>query len=83
VANHANYRRRIIRDARFRTSRSYNKGAGDSRAYEKREWNQHVRRDARRFCRDFYRLNHILFSGYPEWESVRAPVVPIKKPYMD
>lgn len=83
MANHVNYRRRVVRDPRFMSSRSYYKGASDSHAYEKREWNQYVRRDARRFCRDFYRLSHILFSGYPEWESVRAPVVQTKKPYMD
>jgi hypothetical protein len=83
MANHKNYRRRILRDARFRTSRSYCKGAGDSREYEKMEWNQYVRQEGRRFCRDFYRRNCILYSGYPEWENVRDPVVQTKKPYMD
>ena len=83
MANRKDYRRKILRDSRFRGSRSYCKGTNDSRRYEKQEWNQYVRQEAQRFCRDFYRLNHILFSGYPEVEEVKAIVVATKKPYMD
>jgi hypothetical protein len=83
MSSHKNYRRKLVLDSRFRGSRSYCKGTNDSRKYEKSEWNQHVRQEGRRFCRDFYRLNHILYSGYPEREQVKQPVVPGKKPYMD
>ena len=83
MANHKNYRRKILRDSRFTRSRCPYRGTQGSCVYEKQEWNQYVRRDARRFCRDFYRRNHILFSGYPERERVIAPVVETKKPYMD
>ena len=83
MANHKNYRRKIIRESRLRVSHCPFKGKNGSFAYEKREWNQYVRQGARRFCRDFYRLNHILFSGYPEYEAVKGPVVYNKRPWLD
>ena len=59
------------------------KGAHESHASHKRAWNATVRASARRYCRDFYRLNVILYSGYPEYENVPEPV-PVKvRPYID
>ena len=83
MANHVNHRRKILRDPRFRASDSYYKGVNQSRKYEKQEWNQHVRRDGHAFTRDFYRRNHILFSGYPERDEVLEEVVVTKRPWVD
>lgn len=61
----------------------YCKGPTDSWAYHKREHNRHVRRDGHAFTRDFYRRNHILFSGYPERDEVLEEVVVTKRPWVD
>lgn len=66
------------------TSRyKYCKGPRDSWAYEKQVHSRLVRRDGRAFTRDFYRLNLILFSGYPMVDEVMEEVRVNKRPWID
>ena len=71
MSNHVNYRRVVRRESRFRVDRDSNKSPHKAcTAYLERKWNRQYRRQGTHYCRMYYRLNHTMFSGYPEEEKL-------------
>jgi hypothetical protein len=48
MANHKNYRRKIVRDSRFMDDDSYHQSPGDSEVWKKSHLNRHARRLAQK-----------------------------------